>query len=179
MNKFFISLFIFSLTIVSCKHEPKKKTWTQEQKDSVYEGCVTSSGRGDDPQVQAYCHCLLENFVEHFPNPDSIQNADSADMAAVIQNCITPPAEYDTATPVQVKKINQSIKNQWGKKDRDNFLESCVDDNKTRNKMSYSDAINACSCSLEKIMESYPVPDSAKNITDRELMEIKNACVTK
>ncbi len=155
-------------------HAAKKNTaktvraWTEPVKDSVYRGCLSSLPGKDTTLAKEYCSCLLDQYVSHFPGPDSLLKADSLALLLIDAHC------SDAVGPAGGSAGGKP--SGWLMDDRDHFMKSCVG-NLVAQKISYADAIKFCNCSQEKMEAQFPDPADANKVSDSTLQRLEELCL--
>lgn len=160
MKKPILILFISALFInyshgqtTGSAKTAEKKRWPSSERVDFIKECINSAKDAmSEDSARQYCYCMQEKVEAKYPSID-----DAAKLSA-----------EDLQTPEWKKQINDCLTSSlWSTKDREEFLEDCIDSAKEH--LEEAKAKSYCECMLFKVEQRYPNPDNTSELTSEKL----------
>jgi len=153
MKKPSILLTLVSLLIVTslvAQTAGEKKGWPSSERYSFITECIgTAKKNMSIDSARYYCYCMQEKMEAKYP--------DVADAGKVTADEFSSP---------EWKKEIKSCFGTWAKKDREEFVTSCV--NSAKGSLGEVKAKNYCECMSLKVEKLYPDADNAAKLTTED-----------
>ena len=151
-----ISLFAASFCFFafsSLAQNGEKKSWTTPDRSKFIIECIGAAKVSMSvDSARFYCFCMMEKIEAKFPVP-----ADADKMTT-----------EDLNTPEMLKEIRSCITSiAWAKKDREEFITSCIDVAKAN--LGEAKAKTYCECMAYKVEKLYPNAADAGKLNAEEL----------
>lgn len=143
-----VSLFI--VTSLFAQTAGEKKGWPSAERYSFITECIgTAKKNMSSDSARFYCYCMQQKMESKYP--------DVADAGKITKDELSSP---------EWKNQIKSCFGTWPKKDREEFITSCV--NSARGSLGDVKAKNYCECMSFKVEKLYPDADSAARLTTED-----------
>lgn len=148
--------FIHLISVValwSCSAE-----WSENDKSRILNDCKLAAERMGEKNPSQHCQCVLDKFVQRYPDPNQFENMEMGEFGAIVMECMGK---------------EPGAREIWPQKTQQAFLDSCASMAKQQGKKNPEPY---CSCVLKELMEKFPTNDDVDQLNPEIMQAISVSC---